>query len=79
MEIDREAECAILRVLPREASVNAEREDLNVEVEAAGWAADEQFVGTLARDHRLSIGAVSKYLQAVRAAGISAAEAESLS
>ena len=41
LEIDRDANCVILRVLPRGAAVDAEREDLHVEVEAADRAADE--------------------------------------
>jgi hypothetical protein len=64
--------------VPRSA-VDAEREDLHVEVEAADWAAIEQFKRP---GHGTGVGAVrravSKYLRAVRACGIGAAEAERL-
>jgi hypothetical protein len=68
-----------LGFFPRSA-VDAKREDLHVEVEALiGLQSSNLGVRALGRALGLSVGAVSKYLRAVRACGIEAAEAESLS
>jgi hypothetical protein len=76
LEIDRKANCVIWGVLSPGSAIDAEREDLHVQVEAADWAAIQQFKRPSARTVRR---AVSKYLRAVRTAGVAAAEAETLS
>src|ERR1019366_8429861 len=80
LEIDRRADRVIWGLFAPRSAINAEREDLHVEAEAADRAAGEQFEhpGALA-GAGLSVGAVSKYLRALRRSGIGAADAEALS
>jgi len=80
LEIDRKADRVIWGLFAPRSAVDAQREDLHVQAEAADRAAGEQFKcpGT-GRALGLSVGAVSKYLRAVRSSGISASDAEALS